>query len=184
MVKDSGAKGRKKSKKPVWREMLEVVIWAVILALLIRTFVVEAFYIPTGSMEPTLMPHDRVLVAKFIYYFVEPKRGDIVVFKFPLDTSTDFIKRIIGLPGDHIKIVEGKVYINGRLLKEPYVVHNDMFSMDEIVVPKGRYFVMGDNRPNSDDSRYWGYVPKENIKGKAFIIYWPITRIRILLSPY
>ncbi len=165
--------------KPWWRELIETLIWALILALILRTFVVQAFWIPSGSMIPTLMPGDRVLVAKFWYHFTEPKRGQIVVFKYPLDPTRDFVKRLIALPGDTVEIKNGVVYIDDVPLEEPYVKNRDFFSMEKITVPNGQYFVMGDNRPNSQDSRFWGFVPKNYLLGPAFFRYWPLSRLGV-----
>ncbi|AER66259.1 signal peptidase I [Thermovirga lienii DSM 17291] len=163
--------------KPWWRETIETVLWALVLALILRYFVVQAFWIPSGSMIPTLVPGDRVLVSKFWYHFQPPKRGQIVVFKYPLDPKRDFIKRVIGLPGEVVSMEEGVVYIDGEPLAEPYVKNHDSFNMKPVRVPENAYFVMGDNRPNSQDSRFWGFVPKENLIGPAFFRYWPLSRI-------
>lgn len=205
-------KGR--PKKPWYREWSEALIVAAILALIIRTFVIQAFKIPSGSMEDTLLVGDHLLVNKFIYgttlpfnderYFPirEPKRGDIIVFEWPVDTINnnlnyfsrkDFIKRIIGIPGDKVEIKEKQVLVNGELFKIDQEVHKSPYMipgcseigswnrsaservrdcMTEITVPADTYFVLGDNRDNSRDSRFWGYVPRENIKGLAFIKYW------------
>ncbi len=181
-------------KKGVVREYAEAIITALILALIIRAFVVQAFKIPSGSMIPTLLVGDHILVAKFIYgteipftdkkilVFREPQKGDIIVFKYPKDPSRDFIKRVIAVGGD---VVEGRnknVFVNGRALKEPYIQHTDNdtrpVGMDvrdnfgPVYVPQGKIFVMGDNRDQSYDSRYWGFVDLDEVKGKAFIIYW------------
>jgi len=166
--------------KPWWKELVETLIWALILALVLRTFVVQAFWIPSGSMIPTLMPGDRVLVAKFWYHFAEPKRGQIVVFKYPLDPTRDFVKRLIALPGEAVEIKNGVVYINDMPLEEPYVKNRDFLSMEKVTVPRGQYFMMGDNRPNSQDSRFWGFVPKNYLLGPAFFRYWPLSRIGVL----
>jgi signal peptidase I len=163
--------------KPWWKETLETILWALVLALILRTFVVQAFWIPSGSMIPTLLPGDRVLVAKFWYSFTEPKRGQIIVFEYPVDPKRDFVKRVIGLPGDVVDIRDGVVYIDGNPLSEPYVQYHDSYDMESTRVPEDEYFVMGDNRPNSQDSRFWGFVPEENIKGPAFFRYWPLTRV-------
>lgn len=165
--------------KPWWREVLETVFYALILAMLLRTFVIQAFWIPSGSMIPTLEPGDRVLVLKFWYALpsVEPERGQIVVFRYPVDPTRDFVKRIIGMPGDDVEIRDGRVFVNRREIAEPYVLHPDNFTMDEQKVPPGKYFCLGDNRSNSQDSRYWGYVPRDNIKGPAVIRYWPLSRL-------
>ena len=171
----SARRGSSIKMKPWWRELIETLIWALILALILRTFVVQAFWIPSGSMIPTLMPGDRVLVAKFWYHFTEPKRGQIVVFKYPLDPTRDFVKRLIALPGDAVEIKNGVVYIDDVPLEEPYVKNRDFFSMEKITVPNGQYFVMGDNRPNSQDSRFWGFVPKSYMRGPAFFRFWPLS---------
>lgn len=163
--------------KPWWRETIETILWALVLALLLRTFVVQAFWIPSGSMIPTLIPRDRVLVSKFWYGFTEPKRGQIVVFKYPVDPQRDFVKRVIGLPGEMVEIDNGTVSIDGEPLGEPYIKNHDRFNFGPVKVPEDHYFVMGDNRPNSQDSRFWGFVPEENLKGPAFFRYWPLTRI-------
>jgi len=171
--------------KPWWRETIETVLWALVLALILRTFVVQAFWIPSGSMIPTLEVGDRVLVAKFWYTFSEPKRGQLFVFKYPVDPKRDFVKRIIGLPGDTLEIRGGIVYINGQALREEYVKNHDAFSLNAgpvfpevpVRIPENHYFAMGDNRPNSQDSRFWGFVPKQNIRGPVFLRYWPLNRV-------
>jgi signal peptidase I len=183
-----------KRTKSVIREYAEAIIIAVILALFIRTFVVQAFKIPSGSMIPTLKIGDHILVNKFIYgihipftddtvfAMTLPKRGDVIVFKYPEDETKDFIKRVIGMPGDTIMIEDKRVSVNGQALKEPYVIHQDPLTLPRgsqprdylgpIVVPEGDYFVMGDNRDQSLDSRYWGFVKTDKIEGRAFRIYW------------
>ncbi len=164
-----------------FRELPLLLVTAVIIAWLVKSFIVHPFWIPTGSMEPTLMPQDRVMVNKFIYRFTSPKRGDIVVFIPPGDSGKDYIKRVIALPGETIEVKEGQVYINGRPLKEPYVINEpDKSNYGPLKVPEGHVFVMGDNRPNSADSRYFGPLPIDKIVGKAFLIYWPPWRIRLL----
>ncbi len=176
-------------KKSLIREYAEAAIIAIILALFIRTFVVQAFKIPSGSMEPTLLVGDHILVNKFIYGiklpFIQktiipisqPKREDVIVFIYPLDKSKDFIKRVIGLPGDTIEIIGKNIYINGKLFEDKHGFYSNMGKRHRdhfgpITVPQGHLFVMGDNRDHSYDSRYWGFVPLESVKGKAFIIYW------------
>ncbi len=181
-------------KKGIVREYAEAIVLALILALIIRTFVVQAFKIPSGSMIPTLLIGDHILVTKFIYgtripftdkkilIFREPRRGDIIVFKYPKDPSRDFIKRVIGVGGDVVEERDKKVYVNGKPLNEPYIQHTDNdtrpIGMDvrdnfgPVYVPKGKLFVMGDNRDQSYDSRYWGFVDLKAVKGKALIIYW------------
>jgi signal peptidase I len=183
-------------RKSLVREYGEAIVIAVLLALVIRTLVVQAFTIPSGSMMDTLLVGDYILVNKFLYGaelpliewrvpgLRDPGRGDIVVFKYPQDEKRDFIKRIVGVPGDEILIRGAQVYINGRLLEEPYVkpgpapgLHGGhycpyAYGCEPTRVPANSYFVMGDNRDNSQDSRYWGWVRRDKIKGKAFLIYW------------
>ncbi|MCX7832348.1 MAG: signal peptidase I [Actinobacteria bacterium] len=164
------------------RELPLLLVAAVIVAFVIKTFVVQPFWVPTGSMIPTIMPNDRVLAFKFIYKFSDPKPGDIIVFLPPNGEKKDYIKRVIAVEGQRIKIKDGLVYINGKPLREDYLSDEsfDSGTMEEIVVPKGYVFVMGDNRPNSLDSRSFGPISKSKIIGKAFMIYWPINRIRFL----
>jgi signal peptidase I len=187
-------------KKSTLREYFESIVIAVILALFIRTFVVQAFKIPTGSMEENLLIGDHLLVNKFVFGASQTalersllpvgtiKRRDIIVFKYPEEPDRDFIKRVIGLPGETVEVREKKVYINGKPLDEPYVhflappsasseFHEvTSFNVREqygpVTVPPNHYFVMGDNRDNSQDSRYWGFLPRELIKGKSLVIYW------------
>ncbi|HBV98922.1 MAG: signal peptidase I [Peptococcaceae bacterium BICA1-7] len=168
-------------KKSTLREIVESLVIAVVLALLIRTFILQPFYIPSGSMEPNLMIQDHIIVNKIGYRFWEPQRGDIVVFKFPRDPSKDFVKRLIGQPGDKVEIRKSKLYINGNLVSENYLPAGLEFgSFGPAVIPENSYFMMGDNRNNSDDSRSWGVLPRENIIGKAVLTYWPLNRIHLL----
>jgi signal peptidase I len=170
--------------KPWWREVIETVGYALVLAFLLRIFVIQAFWIPSGSMIPTLDINDRVLVLKFWYKLpkIEPKRGQIVVFKFPDDPMRDFVKRLIGLPGDTVEMKGGRVFINGQEISEPYVQNGDDYTMSPVVVPKGQYFFLGDNRRNSQDSRFWSeqFVKKGFIRGPALFRYWPPSRIGLL----
>ncbi len=171
-------------KRSVVREYVEAILIAVLLALLIRTFVVQAFKIPSGSMIPTLLVGDHILVNKFIYRFRDPARGDVVVFKYPVEEHRDFIKRVIAVGGEEIYIKDRQVFINCQPpaptcqpIKESWAYYEDRMSpgaepYGPKQVPAGQYFVMGDNRHNSQDSRWWGYVKQEKIKGQAFIIYW------------
>jgi signal peptidase I len=179
-------KSVKKSKsKSALRDYAEAIIIALLLALVIRAFVIQAFKIPSGSMKPTLLVGDHILVNKFIYgirlpYWneelfpiSEPKRQDIVVFRYPVDPSKDFIKRVIGLPGDTVRIQDKKVFVNDQLLIEPYAVHSDSRILPEaasqrdnmgaIQVPPHSLFVMGDNRDESYDSRFWKFVDKADL---------------------
>ncbi len=189
----------KKKVKSNWREWAESFIIAAILAMFIRTFFFQAFRIPSGSMRMTLLEGDRLLVNKLSYGallpftnrrlpgFSHPKRGDIVVFKYPEDPKRDFIKRLIAVGGETVEIKTGDIYINGQRIEDPVIkniyyynrgVYGDVNK--KISVPLGFYFVLGDNSGSSHDSRYWGFVPQDDIIGKAEIIYWPPTRIRFL----
>ncbi|MDQ1426832.1 MAG: signal peptidase [Acidimicrobiaceae bacterium] len=156
------------------------------MAIVVKTFLIQAFFIPSGSMEPTLKPGDRVLVNKLSYKLHDVHRGDIVVFKRPPSeaddpTIKDLIKRVIGLPGDRIEGRDGVVYINGQPLKEPYLPPGTTTaSLPLQTVPAGQYFVMGDNRGNSKDSRFIGTIPKNLIVGRAFVRVWPLSGIGLL----
>jgi signal peptidase I len=156
----------------------------------VRPFVVEAFYIPSQSMVPTLEVGDRVLVNKFIYRFSEPERGDIVVFRSVEGDGEDLIKRVVGVPGDEIELHHGKVFLNGQRQNEPYVVNKPCVrgmpktcSYGPVTIPIGDYFMMGDNRANSRDSRFFGPVPKKAIVGEAFLRLWPPSRVGLLEEP-
>ena len=157
-----------------------MLIIAITLSVFIITFIVQAFYIPSTSMKPLFYPGDRILVNKFIYRFREPKRQEIAVFKYPIDPSINFVKRIIAVPNDKVKIKAGEVYLNGKVLEEDYKLEAGYTDLTETKIPEGHYFVLGDNRNNSEDSRYWGFVPEENILGKVFFIFWPPSRMRII----
>ncbi|MBF0224841.1 MAG: signal peptidase I [Desulfobacterales bacterium] len=181
-------------KKGVLRENVEALIIAIILALFIRTFIIQAFKIPSGSMKETLQIGDHILVNKFIYGvklpFIQktiipiknPANGDIVVFIYPKDPKKDYIKRVVGIGGDTVEIKNKQVYVNGEIFKTGHESYSDniiypltMGTRDNLsptTVPDGHLFVLGDNRDNSYDSRFWGFVPLKAVKGKAFIIYW------------
>ncbi len=183
-------------KKSTAREYFESIVIAVILALFIRTWSVQAFKIPTGSMEQNLLIGDHLLVNKFVFSPTaarlermllptgQVKRGDILVFKYPEVPERDFIKRVIGLPGETLEVRDKRVYIDGSSLDEPYLrdqmptLRAGAIALDRrdnfgpITVPADHYFMMGDNRDNSEDSRFWGPLPHAYVKGKAFIIYW------------
>lgn len=189
-----------KPAKGKLRENIEALVIAVILALFIRAFVVQAFKIPSGSMEDTLLIGDYILVNKFIYGVKlpftdvtvvpvkDPQRGDIIVFKYPGDPSKDYIKRVVGVGGDSIDIRDKRVYVNGELQENEFAkftdsrVFSDPHKYPENIllrdnygpkkVPQGELFVMGDNRDSSNDSRFWGFVPKSSVRGRAFVIYW------------
>jgi signal peptidase I len=191
-VAASAVKPRKKS---LIREYGEAIFIAVLLALVIRQFAVQAFTIPSGSMMDTLLIGDYILVNKFLYGaeipFTDihlpglraPEHGDVIVFKYPNDETRDFIKRIIAVGGDTVQVRDNRVWLNGHQTDEPYVREGSfhaqlsthcgyLYACEPLRVPAGSYFVMGDNRDNSQDSRYWGFVKLEKIRGKAFLIYW------------
>lgn len=185
-------------RKSTAREYFESIVIAVILALFVRTWVVQAFKIPTGSMENNLLIGDHLLVNKFVFApagtgaerlllpVSRVERGDVVVFKYPEEPERDFIKRVIGLPGETLELRRKVVHVDGKPLDEPYVHFlqpasdgtSELTAFDlresygPVVVPEGHYFVMGDNRDNSRDSRYWGFLPERYIKGKALLVYW------------
>jgi len=183
-----------KSKKRLLWEYTEAIITALILALLIRAYVIQAFKIPSGSMIPTLVIGDHILVNKFIYgtkipfsetmvlEFTKPEKGNIIVFKYPEDPTRDFIKRVVAVEGDVVESRNKTIYVNGKQTSEPYAQHTDNSirpmgieprdNFGPLIVPKNKFFVMGDNRDQSYDSRYWGYVDRKDIKGKALILYW------------
>ena len=173
--------------KSAFRENLESILWAAALALAIRTFIVAPFKIPSGSMRPTLMEGDRILVSKFLYHVREPRRGDIIVFRFPENPRRPFIKRLIGVGGDRVEIRDGHVMVNDHpqspsMRRETYYYNQGPFGQEHAVtqVPEDAYFVLGDNSASSHDSRFWGFVPKRLLIGKALCIFWPPHRIRIL----
>lgn len=174
-------------RKSTAREYFESIVITAIIALFATTFVVQAFKIPTGSMEKNLLIGDHLLVNKFAYGlhsgfwskilpYEELKRGDVIVFKYPKGPETAYVKRLMGLPGDKVEMIGRTLYINDKPLTEPYTQYIDLSSAYEhygpFYVPQGQYFAMGDNRDNSQDSRFWGAVPQDHILGKALVIYW------------
>jgi signal peptidase I len=191
-----------KDKKRLIKEYAEAIITALLLALIIRAYIIQAFKIPSGSMIPTLVIGDHILVTKFIYgtkipfsdksilVFKQPEKGDIIVFKYPEDPKKDFIKRVVAAGGDTLEERNKIIYVNGKEVTEPYAYHGDSFvrprgdprdNFGPLIVPENKVFVMGDNRDQSFDSRYWGFVDIKAIKGKALIIYWswdPGNRLR------
>ncbi len=212
---------KRSSATAVAREYLDAFIVAGLVALFLITFVVRTFYIPSSSMEPTLQIHDVLLVNEFEYRFHRPESGDIVVFPPPIEAQSDFIKRLIGVPGDRLAVHRGVVYRNGRALNEPYIqekpayemviknyqIYVDQKALDPVDanipppsewqapdrIPNGYFFMMGDNRNNSEDSHFWGFAQqngnfaggpmhghKAGLTGRAFFLFWPLNRIRIL----
>ena len=193
-------------RKKFIKEYIEPIIIAILIALFIRTIIIQAFKIPSSSMEPTLLIGDHILVNKFIYgiripysdklfgeskklyEWKKPQRGDVIVFIFPKDRDKDFIKRVIGTEGEEVEIIRNKIYINDKLIDDPWG-HFTMprASIEEygpVKVPRGFLFVMGDNRDNSQDSRYWGFVDVNEVKGKAFIIYYSGSSMLNILFPW
>ncbi len=213
-------KRKRRKRKSVFREYTEAIVLALLLALFLRAFVVQAFKIPSGSMKNTLQIGDHILVNKLFYRtwskedlaemfevvpllgdairslarllpfdyhfrFKDVERGDVIVFKFPRDESRDFIKRVVGLPGDVIEVRGQKVLLNGKILREPYAKYNEVGSQGAFAtrerfgpvrVPEGHLFMMGDNRDNSLDSRAWGFLDMDKVRGEAFIVYWSCKR--------
>jgi signal peptidase I len=187
-----------KKKSIIW-EWVESILIAFVLAMVIRTFVIQAFKIPTGSMRMTLIEGDAILVNKFLYgakvpftslrlpAVRQPVRGDVVVFIFPQDSKKDFIKRLVGVEGDTVEIINGTIYVNDKPVPERVFNSNYYYNRGDfgepgkkITVPPNSFFVLGDNSASSQDSRYWGFVPKSNVLGKAILIYWPLNRIRLI----
>jgi len=187
----------KPNTKKVIREWAESIVVAFLLAMVIRAFVVQAFKIPTGSMRPTLMEGDIILVNKFIYgarvpftglrlpALRQPQPGDVIVFIYPENTKKDFIKRLVAKGGDTVEIKGGTIYVNERPLMDSvfakrYYYNKGQYGLEgeKLTVPQDSYFVLGDNSASSQDSRYWGFVPRKNVLGKAIIIYWPPKRIK------
>ena len=165
-----------------WIEGLKTITLSAVLAFGIRTFVAEARYIPSGSMLPTLQINDRLIIDKVSYHFTEPDRGDIVVFNPTEELRQQnfrdaFIKRIIGLPGDVVEVNEGKVVVNGTALSEDYLQDLPTYQWGPETVPEDHYLVLGDNRNNSFDSHHWGFVPRDNIIGRAVVRFWPLNRL-------
>ena len=189
----------------VVRELLEAFILALIVFLVIQNSV-RNFRVEGSSMDPTLESGEYLLVNKLVYFPIDtqrlsraipfwkvdqsadrfavrsPKRGEVIVFRFPRDETKDFVKRVIGLPGEEVAIRQGGVYIDGALLNEPYVTRKDKFNMDPMLLKEREYFVLGDNRRSSNDSRSWGAVPEENVLGKVWFVYWPFSELQLLDS--
>lgn len=184
-----------------WRdEWVKPILYALVIAFFIRTFIAQPFKIPTSSMEPTLRPRDRIFVNKFIYgaripftnirfpKLRAPERGDIIVFKSPVEPKKFLVKRMIGKPGDVVEIKNHHLWINGEPVDEPLIMKKIIYynrseygkTQRSVKVPSGCYYALGDNSLNSVDSRYWGFVPSKNLVGKVFLIHWPIGRIRVI----
>ncbi len=192
----------KLSKTNVIRDWVEPAFEAIIIATIIRTLIIQAFKIPTSSMEDTLLIGDHIIANKFIYgtnlpfsnktilKFKQPQRGEVIIFRYPQNPKLMFIKRCIGVPGDTIEIKDKIVYVNGIRLDEPYIFHKDIRTLPmemtvrdnfgPVKVPSDAFFVMGDNRDNSEDSRFWGFLSYKYLRGKAWFVYWPPDRIKII----
>lgn len=193
MAESLNHQSEKPSPPPVpqenpWLEAVKTIVTAAILAFGIRTFVAEARYIPSSSMEPTLQINDRLIIEKVSYHFHKPERGDIVVFS-PTEAlkaqnfKDAFIKRVIGLPGDKVEVKNGLVYVNGKALAENYIADKPDYTFGPVTVPPDQYLVLGDNRNNSYDSHAWGFVPRENLIGRAAVRFWPFNRLAVIDNP-
>ncbi len=195
---DNNYKFKKHFARINWKEWRDAAIWALLLAIFVRTLFFEPYKIPTTSMVPTLIPGDKIFVSKVHYGpripfvgwrikgFTAIKRGDIVVFIAPPDRSKCYVKRAIGIPGDKVSIMDGKIFINDQPVKDPKISKNyyydfgDYFKSNKsIIVPKGSYFMLGDNSAFSKDSRYWGFVSQKDIIGKSLFIWWPLNRVQL-----
>lgn len=161
-------------------DFLESIALAVgVVVAVVNPFIIQAFLIPSGSMIPTLQVGDRIMADKFIYYIRDPQRGEVVVFRAPPQADTlqrNFVKRLIGLPGDVVEVRDGEVFVNGQPLKEPYIYEPPYYQFGPYKVPPGHYFVMGDNRNDSNDSHIWGPLARDRITGRALFIWWPVKR--------
>lgn len=171
-----------KKQKSFLRDLLEVIVASLVLFLLLNNYVADAREIPSGSMLPTIKIGDRLMVEKVTLHFTDIKRGDIVVFSPPPDINVkdDLIKRVIGIPGDEVKIRNGVVFVNNKPLEESYIAEKPRQDFGPIKVAPGNYFMMGDNRNNSYDSRFWGTVSRDKIEGKAVFIFYPFKDISLL----
>jgi signal peptidase I len=161
----------------------ETIVVALVLALVIRAFFLQVFWIPSGSMEPTFDIGDRIVVDKVSYHFREPRRLEVVVFRgVPAmsEQKKDLIKRLVGLPGEKLEIKDGRIHINGQPLAEKHAMNEDFANFGPVTIPADSYFVMGDNRPASADSRYWGFLPKRNLIGPAFLRIWPLVKLSLI----
>lgn len=188
MEKNNKVKNVRKSEK-VKKEILSWV-YAIIFVLILRQFFVQAFVIPSESMKPTLKIHDRLLANKIVYKIRQPYRWEVIIFKYPEDTSKYFVKRLVGLPGESLIIKNGHVWINGKCMEPPDYISTPLYYysdsdglygvQNEIKIPENAYYALGDNSINSKDSRYWGFIPSKNLVGKALFIYWPPWRMGII----
>ena len=172
----------KKSMGEEAKDWAVSILAAIAIAMLIRTFIVELYVVDGPSMRPTLLHEEKLVVNKFIYFVRNPEKGEVVIFRYPRDPSRDFIKRVIATAGDTIEIKEGHVYVNDQLLREDYILEKTRTEYPKVTIPEGTIFVMGDNRNNSEDSRFSdvGFVPLNLVKGKAVFIFWPTDEMKSL----
>ncbi len=186
---NKSSKKTQSSKKPYSikqfvRDILEVVVPAVVLFLVIHSFFLESRFVPSPSMVPTIEVQDRFLLNKTAYWFKTPQRYDVIIFKPPVEagSSEDFVKRVIGLPGETLRVHGGVVYINNKPLPEPYITPDraPISEFGPMIIPEGQLFMMGDNRNNSQDSRYWGTLPIKDVKGQAWWRFWPLNRMGLI----
>ena len=169
-----------KDWKKTFKDNLLFFLKVFILSLLTVNFIGRVSIVKGSSMEPEIHTDERILINLFVYRFDKPSRGDIIVFRYPLDPGREYIKRVVGISGDKVAIKNGSVYINGTLLQEHYVKLQDHGNMGIKTIPDNHLFVMGDNRINSDDSRVFGFLPAANVRGKAFVVFWPLDRLRLI----
>ena len=172
-----------------WKNWGEPFVVAAVLAILIRTYLLGPYKIPTGSMIPTFMVGDRIFVDKISYRFHPPRRGDIIVFKYPIDPNKDFVKRLAALPGEEVEIRQGKLLVNSRPVEDAVFTSHYYYNREDwnygksgkaFTVPDNKYFALGDNSAQSSDSRNWGFIPKKNLVGRAFFIWWPPKRVKLV----
>ena len=177
-----------KAPKPAWRESVETLVWAAAIAILVRTFIMAPFKIPSGSMRPTLLEGDRIFVTKFTYHIREPERGEVIVFRYPENPKRPFIKRVVAMGGETVEIRDGHILVDGeRVDGVPFVSANHYVNRGTygregqvLEVPPGEFYVLGDNSSFSQDSRFWGFVPERLVIGRAVCIWWPLNRIQLL----
>lgn len=172
-----------KNIREILKELISIIVIAFILSMMLRSWVVEGRIVPTESMLPTIQVKDRLLVNKLIYHFVDPQRGDILVFRPPdsVQAEDDYVKRLIAVSGDKVEISKGQLYINNKIQEEPYLSTSMNYDFGPVIVPPNSYFVMGDNRNNSFDSHLWGtWLTRDHLIGKAFFIYWPLNHFHAL----
>ena len=189
-IPDGGRPDRKAYIISETKEWIKSIAIAIVIAVVFKATMVQSYAVPTGSMIPTIMPNDRVFGNRFVYYFREPKPGDVISFTPPESVPTrqktrfgtyiPFLKRVIAVHGDAIEVKDGKVFVNGKKIDEPYINDPPDYYMTPTVVPEGMFFVLGDNRQNSLDSHVWGFLPEKNVKAKAFFRYWPLNRIGVV----